>query len=285
MYATAAYGQNRIPAGTPGSGELTITAGVASADQFHRQGFTVDGPLEQKASIAVETTVSATAKLAIHAGTGWTAFYAAAGGSPTGLQDSHHGLHDATLGLTWRMNGPTPDRGPTGAVRIGARVPGPYDAGYTNSLGDGAAELQGSVLIESFERRIGWTTEIGYRNRMHAFVNPAGINRVTAHHVKVDVPNETFAFAGAYAGLDDRASIGVEYSTRNAHEGLDIGLEDWRPDRWPGLHEDIHHFGVTVRIKAGRLGILEAGAGRVVTGRNTPAYSAYTVSWTRRITP
>ena len=285
MTAAGADGQDRSATGAAGAGEVTITAGVVTADRFHRQGFSVDGPLERKTTISVDTTVNATSKLAIHVGTGWGAFYAASGGSPTGLRDSHHGRQDTTLGLTWRMDGRTPGRGPTGAVKIGGRLPGPYDAGYTNSLGDGATELQGSVALESFESRIGWITEIGYRRQTHAFVNPAGINEPTTYHVKVDVPNETFAFVGTYGRINDRVSVGIEYSAVNAHDGLDIGLDGWRADRWPGLHEDIHSLGVSLRIKAGRLGVLGAGAGKVVSGRNTPAYSAYTLSWTRQITP
>ena len=285
MTAADTDGQSRTPTRAPGTGEVTIKVSVASADSFHRQGFSVDGPLERKTTISVDTTVNATAKLAIHVGTGWGAFYAAAGGSPTGLHDSHHGRQDTTLGLTWRMDGRTPGHGPTGSVKIGGRLPGPYDAGYTNSLGDGAPELQGSVAVESFESRIAWITEIGYRRRTHAFVNPAGINEPTTHHVKVDVPNETFAFVGTYGRINDRVSVEVEYSAVNAHDGLDIGLDGWRADRWPGLHEDIHSLGVRLRIEAGRLGVLGAGAAKVVSGRNTPAYLAYTLSWTRRITP
>ena len=153
MTAAGADGQTRSAAGAAGAGEVTITAGVVTADRFHRQGFSVDGPLERKTTISVDTTVNATSKLAIHVGTGWGAFYAASGGSPTGLRDSHHGRQDTTLGLTWRMDGRTPGRGPTGAVKIGGRLPGPYDAGYTNSLGDGATELQGSVAARELREQ------------------------------------------------------------------------------------------------------------------------------------
>ena len=227
MTTAGADGQTRSATGAAGAGEVTITAGVVTADRFHRQGFSVDGPLERKTTISVDTTVNATSKLAIHVGTGWGAFYAASGGSPTGLRDSHHGRQDTTLGLTWRMDGRTPGHGPTGSVKIGGRLPGPYDAGYTNSLGDGATELQGSVAVESFESRIGWITEIGYRRRTHAFVNPAGINEATTHHVKVDVPNETFAFVGTYGRINDRVSVGI---TRGKAEDQKTGPGSTRPE-------------------------------------------------------
>ena len=286
MTATGADGQDRAATGAPGTAEVTITTGVATADRFHRQGSSVYGPLERKTSVGIDTTVNASEKLAVHVGTGWGAFYAASGGSPTGLRDSHHGRQNTTLGLTWRLNGTTPGRGPTGAVKIGGRVPGPYDAGYTNSLGDGATELQGSAVLERFESRFGWTAELGYRRRTHAFVNPAGIGEATPHHTRVDVPNETFALLGGYGRIDERVTTGAEYSAVDAHGGLDIGRHDWRPDPWPALHEDIHRLGVTVRIKAGRLGVFGAAAAKVVVGgRNTPAYSAYTLTWTRKITP
>ena len=166
-------------------------------------------------------------------------------------------------------------------MKIGGRIPGPYDPGHTNSLGDGATELEGSVVLENFENRLRWSTEFGYRNRTHAIVNPAGIGEPTDHYEKVDVPNETFAFAGAYGQLYEQLQIGVEYSTVNGQRGLDIGLEGWRPDRWPALHEDLHVIAVTLHLDAERFGGFALSAGKVTGGRNTPAYSVYTLSWTR----
>ena len=281
LTSAPAAGQSRTPTGTPGTGEATVTGRLIEAARFHRQGFTVDGSFERKTSIGVSATVMVTDKLSLHIGTGWAEFYAASGGSPTGLRDTQNGGQDTTLGLTRRLNGETPGRGPIAALKIGGRLRGPYDPGYTNSLGDGATEIQGSLVLESFKSRIGWTTELGYRNRTHALVNPAGIGQPTDHHEKVDVPNETFAFAGAYGQVNDRLQIGVEYSIVNGHDGLDIDREGWSADRWPALHEDVHTITAAVRIKTGRLGGFAVSAGKVVSGRNTPAYGVYTLSWTR----
>ena len=281
LTSAPAAGQSRTPTGTPGTGEATVTGRLIEAARFHRQGFTVDGSFERKTSIGVSATVMVTDKLSLHVGTGWAEFYAASGGSPTGLRDTHNGGQDTTLGLTRRLNGETPGRGPIAALKIGGRLRGPYDPGYTNSLGDGATEIQGSLVLESFKSRIGWTTELGYRNRTHALVNPAGIGQPTDHHEKVDVPNETFAFAGAYGQINDRLQIGVEYSVVNGHEGLDIDRKGWSADRWPALHEDVHTITAAVRIGTRRLGGFAVSAGKVVSGRNTPAYGVYTLSWTR----
>ena len=282
VIAATAPGQSRATIGPPGTGEITVGGRLVEADRFYRQGFTVDGPFERKTTISWNTTLAVADRLALHVGTGWAEFFAASGGSPTGARDRHDGRQDTTLGLTWRLTGRTPPDGPTAAVKIGGRIPGPYDPGYTNSLGDGATELQGSLVFENFENRLRWSTEFGYRNRTHAVVNPAGIGEATEHHEKVDVPNETFAFAGAYGQLHQQAQIGVEYTTVNGRRGLDIDLEGWRPDRWPALHEDVHVIAVTLHLDAEGFGGFALSAGKVTGGRNTPAYSVYTLSWTRR---
>ena len=219
--------------------------------------------------------------VALHLGTGWAEFFASAGGSPSGARETHDGRGDTTLGVTWRLHGQTSMEGPSAAVKIGGRIPGPYEPGYTNSLGDGATELQGSVVLESFEHRLRWSTELGYRRRTHAIVNPAGIGQPSTHYDKVDVPNEIFAFAGAYGRINEHLQIGVEYSTINGEHGLDIDLDGWRPDRWPALHEDLHAVAVTVHINAKRFGGFAVNVGKVTFGRNTPAYRTYTLSWTR----
>ena len=279
--AGTAAGQSRATIGAPGTGEITVGGRIVEAARFHRQGFTVDGPFERKRGMSWNATFAVADRLALHVGSGWAEFFAASGGSPHGIRDRHDGRQDTTLGLTWRLSGQTPTDGPAAALKIGGRVPGPYDPGYTNSLGDGATELEGSVVLESFENRLGWSTEFGYRNRTHAIVNPAGIGEPTDHHETVDVPNETFASIGAYGKLHEQLQIGVEYSTVNGQRGLDIGLEGWRPDRWPALHEDVHMIAVTVHLDAERFGGFALSAGKVTGGRNTPAYGVYTLSWTR----
>ena len=281
LIAGTAAGQSRTTIGAPGTGEITVQGRLVEASRFHRQGFTVDGPFERKTSINWSATFSVADNVALHLGTGWTEFFASSGGSPSGARDTHDGRGGTTLGVTWRVHGQTPADGPNAAVKIGGRVPGPYDPGYTNSLGDGATELQGSVVLESFEHRLRWSTELGYRSRTHAIVNPAGIGQPAAHYDKVDVPNETFAFAGAYGQINEHLQIGVEYSTVNGEQGLDIDLDGWRPDRWPALHEDLHAVAVTVHVDAKRFGGFALSAGKVTFGRNTPAYRIYTLSWTR----
>ena len=282
LIAGTAAGQSRTTIGAPGTGEITVQGRLVEASRFHRQGFTVDGPFERKISVNWNATLAVADSLALHLGTGWAEFFASSGGSPSGARDKHDGRQDTTLGLTWRVHGQTPPDGPSAAVKIGGRIPGPYDPGYTNSLGDGATELQGSVVLENFENRLRWSTEFGYRRRTHAIVNPAGIGEPNDHYEKVDVPNEAFAFAGAYGQLNDQLQIGVEYSTVNGERGLDIGLEGWRPDQWPALHEDLHAIAVTLHVDAKRFGGFALSAGKVTFGRNTPAYRIYTLSWTRR---
>ena len=274
--------QNRASIGAPGTGSVTVDWRFVETDRFHRHEATVDGPYESKQSLGWRLTYAASRNMALHVGSGWGQFFAADGGSPTGGAETHGGRQDTTLGLTWRIRGETPYSGPKAAIRISGRIPGPYDAGYTNSLGDGATELQGSVVLESFDRRIGWTTELGYRHRTHAFVNPRGIGEPTLHYDQVDVPRDTFGFAGLYAGVTRHVQIGAEYSGTNGRRGLDIDAPDWRPDRWPALHEDVHVLKTRLDIRIKRLGTVTTSIGKVTRGRNTPAYAVYGVSWSRR---
>lgn len=142
--APDANSQNRAEIGTPGTGEITVSWRFIEADQFYRQNHTVDGPYESKHALTWDTTFAASRNMALHVGTGWSQFFAASGGSPSGKPETHRGRQDTTLGLTWRIRGETPYSGPKAAIRIAGRIPGPYDAGYTNSLGDGATELLGT---------------------------------------------------------------------------------------------------------------------------------------------
>ena len=146
LIAGTAAGQSRTTIGAPGTGEITVQGRLVEASRFHRQGFTVDGPFERKTSINWNATFSVADNVALNLGTGWAEFFASSGGSPSGARDTHDGRGDTTLGVTWRVHGQTPADGPNAAVKIRGRVPSPYDPGYTNSLGDGATELQGSVV-------------------------------------------------------------------------------------------------------------------------------------------
>ena len=144
-------------------------------------------------------------------------------------------------------------------------------------------ELQGSVVLGSFDGRIGWTTEIGYRHRTHAIVNPQGIGEPTAHYDKVDVPRDTFGFAGRYGRVTEGLQIGGEYSGTNSRNGLDIGAPDWRSDRWPALHEDVHSKNARFDLRVGPVGTVTTTIGKVLRGRKTPAYTSYGISWSRRL--
>ena len=235
----------------------------------------MDGPFESKHSLSAIVTYVVRPRLAVHIGTAWARMYAASGGSPVGLADVHAGRHDTTLGVTYRLNGVRPPGLPTAAVRLTGTLPGPYDAGYTNSLGDGAGNLEVAFVLESFGSAIGWSVEAGYRRRTDSIVNPAGVGVSTRHHDRVDVPPDVFASLGVYWRLASPLQVGVEYVGVDGARGLDIGAPDWRADRWPALHEDVHLVGVRVDLSLGdRTGLAFTG-GRVVSGRNTPAYTVY----------
>ena len=272
--------QARAQFGPEGTVELTIGWRLIETARFHRQGSAVDGPFERKNALNWSATYMVAPDLALHAGGAWARMFAAGGGSPTGGPEAHQGRQDAVLGLAWRVRDPDPGAGPTLAVRVGGTVPGPYDAGYTNSLGDGVADLEVAGIAEDFRGRVGWTGEAGYRHRGSSRVNPAGIGRPTQHYDRVDVPSELFVAGGVYAALHPGFRLGVEYAGVNGRSGFDIGLPGWRRDRWPGLREDIHLVGLRADVGIGPRRSLALHAGRVIAGRNTPAYAAYSAAFT-----
>ena len=284
VLSPVARAQGRAQFGAPGTGTLTLGVGFVEADRFHRQGFVVDGSYEAKGSVQGFLDYVVVTDLLVSVSTSWGRFHASDGGSPSGGMETHAGLQDVVAGLTWRLFG-TPADGSVLALRVGGSTPGPYDAGYTNSLGDGAPNFDVAGVVERFGDRWGWSTLLGYRWRGRSFVNPAGIGRSTAVYEAVDVPPEFFAAADAHVRLS-RFSLGLHYQVVDGRAGLDIGLPGWRSDRWPLLHEDVQVLGLSVDLPiADRLSVSAFG-GTTFAGRNTPAYRvlrlAFSVGFSQR---
>ena len=262
--------QGRAQFGPPGTGTLTLGISFVDADRFHRQGFVVDGPHEAKRSFQGTVDYVLVPDLLVSVSTSGGRFHAADGGSPSGGAEIHAGLQDLVAGLTWRIVG-TPGDGSVFALRVGGSTPGPYDPGYTNSLGDGAPNLDVAGVVERSGDHWTWSTLFGYRWRGRSLVNPAGIGRPTAVYDPVDVPPEFFAAADAHVRLS-RFSLGVHYQVVDSREGLDIGLPGWRSDRWPLLREDVQVLGLSVDLPITDRFAVSTFAGTTFAGRNTPAY-------------
>ena len=88
-----------------------------------------------------------------------------AGVGPSGGQESYSGIFDSTVAVTWRIVDELISDAPSVAVRVGAIIPGGYDTGYINSLGDGGAGVETSLIVGKFGGAAGVSAEIGYRNR------------------------------------------------------------------------------------------------------------------------
>ena len=279
----AAQGSAQLAA--PGTVSISTTYRFITADTFHRQGWRTDGSPESKQSVAWTATAVVAEDLAIEVATSWGRFLASHGGSPSGGREITDGRQDTVVGVTWRVRNGQGGPGPTIATRVLGSQPGPYDSGYTNSLGDGASNLEASLILENFNQPLfGWTTQFGYRHRTDSFANPAGIGRFTDHHIRLDVPSEWFVALGLYRTVG-RASLGIEYHGTDSRSGLDIGQPGWRSDRWPALQEDIHVLGARFDIPLATAASASVSAGRVVGGRNTPAYSIVTFRFAVDLVP
>jgi hypothetical protein len=121
--------------------------------------------------------------------------------------DSDDGLADTLIGLRYRVvNERDHDAWvPSVALRVGGIIPGTYDENFPFSAGDGAAGVEGSLLLaKEICPGFGVFGDIGYRFR------------------EDDVPDDVFGSAGIYAGY--RGFNGtVAYRHVQGTSGPDIG--------------------------------------------------------------
>ena len=102
---------------------------------------------------------------------------------------------------------------PSIAVRLGGIKSGSYDAGYINSIGDGAEGVEFSGIIGKFiTDNIAVSGEVGYRFRQ-------------------DIPDNIFVRLSGGVLLMDRVGVNVNYDMTNAESGLDISVDpDFSPE-------------------------------------------------------
>ena len=266
--------------GPEGTGVATVTATDAQAGRFHRQdGIIVHGPREHVNSISWRISYVVAARLSIDAATSWGRISVADGGSPSGGAEQHAGHTNVSLGITAQL---LQSRGGTAiAVRVGAAYPGGYDAGYTNSLGDGTAVLDTSLLTGRTGRRWSWSAATGYRRRGTSFVNPAGIGRPATAYERLEVPAERYGSIELTAAVR-RLRLGIVYEGVDATGGLDIGRFGWRADRWPALNQDAHLVGARIGFTLRDRYRADVFTGTTMRGRNAPAYRVIRVGLSTR---
>ena len=140
----------------PGTGSVNISFVNQNATEFFRQTTKVKGPLEATGANLAQNTMwfgvnyAINDSVAIDVQSAWARSFVAGAVGPSGGQESYSGIFDSTLAVTWRIVDELISDAPSVAVRVGAIIPGSYDTGYINSLGDGGAGVETSLIIGKF---------------------------------------------------------------------------------------------------------------------------------------
>ena len=261
----------------PGTGSVNISFVNQNATEFFRQTTRVKGPLEATDANLAQNTLwfgvnyAINDAVAIDLQSAWARSFVAGGVGPSGGQESYSGIFDSTLAVTWRIVDELISDAPSVAVRVGAIIPGSYDTGYINSLGDGGAGFETSLVIGKFGSAAGVSAEIGYRNRASTEVNTRAVGGAASGGEKVDIPADLFLNLGLFIPAGDYVTVGADYRMVNALSGIDIGGPGFSPSRFPGLQEDAHIVGGRLTADVADNVSLNGFVGRVVAGRNTAA--------------
>ena len=276
LSAPPGFGQGTPWLAEPGTGSVNISYTNQNANEFFRQTTKVKGPLEATGANLAQNTVwfgvnyAINDAVAIDVQSAWARSFVAGGVGPSGGQESYSGVFDSTVAVTWRIVDELISDAPSVAVRVGAIIPGSYDTGYINSLGDGGAGVETSLIVGKFGSAVGASAEIGYRNRTSTEVNPQAVGGAgAAGGEKVDIPADMFLNLSLFVPAGDRVTIGADYRMVNALSGIDIGGEGFSPSRFPGLQEDAHIAGGRLLADVTDTLSVHGFVGRVVAGRNT----------------
>ncbi len=261
----------------PGTGAVNISFVNQNATEFFRQTTKVKGPLEATGANLAQNTMwfgvnyAISDAVAIDVQSAWARSFVAGGAGPSGGQESYSGMFDSTVAVTLRVVDELISDAPSVALRVGAIIPGSYDTGYINSLGDGGAGVETSLIVGKFGSVAGVSAEIGYRNRASTEVNTRAVGGAAAGGEKVDIPADVFLNLGLFIPAGDRVTVGADYRMVKALSGIDIGGAGFSPSRFPGLQEDAHIVGGRLMADVADNVSLNGFVGRVVAGRNTAA--------------
>ncbi len=257
----------------PRTGSVSISYFNQNAEKFYRGTETVKGPLEATGANLGQNTVWISANYAVNDAiavdlqTAWAQSFVDGAVGPSGGEENYNGLFDTNVSVTWRFLDELVSNAPSAALRLGITIPGGYDTGYINSLGDGGSGIEGSVILGKYWTYAGVSAELGYRHRGSTEVNPNAVGG--SGGVDVDIPSDIFANFWVFVPLGSRLRAAANYRIINATDGIDIGGAGFSPSRFPGLEEDSQILGG--QLFADLYGSLSAHTffGRVVGGRNT----------------
>ena len=254
--------------------EVGTLASYQRARDFYALGdtrFTLPDPLEQTTA-RVDLAYGLSDTWALDASFGWsTVYYKESATLAPGLfllkngKQRRSGLTDTRLGLRHTLVdefASLSESTPTLTARVGAIIPGTYDTGFINAVGDGAAGV-----------------EVGlHAAKTFAATGNALFGDLTWRGYAEDVPDAIEASVGFSQQI--RAAV-VTLGLRHLHslDGVDIlGPGFTGLGSFPAVQE------INTSLELGLsfpLGPVTAGLGyaRTLTGENTPVKSVYALSF------
>jgi hypothetical protein len=262
-YGSSAFANGSAWLPAPGGGSVTLSYVWQGSDEFYRAA--EKGPTPAGGEDLTQQTVWVNGTYGISDSVALDFRAGLARGSfiedvPPAKAEDENGLADINLGVTWRVADEALGSAPSIAVRLGGIKSGSYDAGYINSIGDGAEGVEFSGIIGKFiTDNIAVSGEVGYRFRQ-------------------DIPDNIFVRLSGGMLLMDRVGVSVNYDMTNAESGLDIGGPGFSPDRFPETEEDIHILSSALSVAVSEQVGLGISYGRVIDGRNTAASDIFSVS-------
>ena len=264
-YGSSAFANGSAWLPAPGGVSVTLSYVWQNADEFYKgetKGPTPKGEDLTQQTVWVNGTygISDSVALDFRAGLARGSFIEDV--APAKAEDEN-GLADINLGVTWRVSDEVVNSMPSIAVRLGGIKSGSYDAGYINSIGDGAEGVELSGIIGKFiTDQIAVSGEFGYRFRQ-------------------DIPDNIFVRLSGGVLLMNRVGVSVNYDMTNAESGLDIegpGFSSPEGPRFSETEEDIHILSSALSVAVSEQVSLGASYGRVIDGRNTAASDIFSVS-------
>lgn len=230
LFASApAQAQGSAWLAEPGTGFLSMSYVHQSADEFYagpNKMPTPQGEDLRQNTVWVAANYFLSDVVALDIKTGWAMSQFITGPGIPAAADSFSGVVDTDVGVTWRLTDEWTGGWPSMAVRAGATVAGNYETGSINAIGDGGDGYQLSLIVAKFlSERIGVSAEVGQQRRNN------------------DIPTNTFAHATGLWLLNNRLTVGVDYTIVSAASSIDIQGPGFTPARFPEVQEDYRAAG------------------------------------------
>ena len=213
----------------PGTGFFSLSYVHQSADEFYagpNKGPTPEGEDLRQNTLWLAANYFLSDAVAVDVKTGWAKSQFITGPNIPAAQESFNGVVDTDVGITWRLTDEWTSGWPSIALRAGATVAGNYETGSINAIGDGGDGYQLSLIVAKFlGQRVGVSAEVGQQRRNN------------------DIPTNLFAHGTVLWLLNDRLTVGVDYTIVNAEPSIDIQGPGFVAARFPEVQEDYRAAG------------------------------------------